>query len=131
MHLAGAYSTVLCLFFSSVVYFSHRRSSRIKKLTGAPKNSGVDTFPNPVSHFGFSRQCGFACGKQVPLAPLGWYFLLTYLHHALFSFLLTCFACLHASFPLIKLLAYFLTYLLAYFFDCLLAYLHTSSHTYT
>ena len=45
------------LFLFPVVYFSHRRSARIKKLilrklTGAPKNLGVDTFPDPVSHFG-------------------------------------------------------------------------------
>ena len=44
-------------FFSfPVVYFSHRRSARIKKLilkklTGASKNLGVDTFPDPVSQF--------------------------------------------------------------------------------
>ena len=37
--------------------FSHRQSARIKKLiwqklTGAPNNLGLDTFPNPVGHFG-------------------------------------------------------------------------------
>ena len=44
------------VFFSSVVTFSHRGSARIKtlieqKLTGAPKNLGVDPFPDPVGHF--------------------------------------------------------------------------------
>ena len=44
-------------FFPSVVYFFHRGSVQIKvlilqKLTGAPKNLGLDTFPDPVSHFG-------------------------------------------------------------------------------
>ena len=45
------------IFFFPVVYFSHRRSARIKKLidgklTGGPKNLGIDTFPHPVCHFG-------------------------------------------------------------------------------
>merc|ERR1711954_400716 len=44
-------------FFFSVATFSHRRSARIKKLilrklTGSPKNLGVDTFPDPLRHFG-------------------------------------------------------------------------------
>ena len=43
--------------FFSVATFSHRRSARIKKLiqrklTGTPKNLGVDTFPDPLRHFG-------------------------------------------------------------------------------
>ena len=47
-------------FFSSIVYFSHRRSARIKKLiywklTGAPKNLGVffvlAQCPDVLSHF--------------------------------------------------------------------------------
>ena len=45
------------LFFFPVVYFSHRRSARIKKLilrklTGAPKNPGLDPLPDHVGHFG-------------------------------------------------------------------------------
>ena len=44
---------LLFLFSSSVVYYSHRGSARIKKLiwqklTGAPKNRGMKTFPDPV-----------------------------------------------------------------------------------
>ena len=44
-------------FFFSVATFSHRRSARIKKLIQRkllrmPKNLGVDTFPDPVAHFG-------------------------------------------------------------------------------
>ena len=40
-----------------VATFSHRRSAQIKKLilsklTGAPKNLGLDPFPDPVGHFG-------------------------------------------------------------------------------
>ena len=73
-------------FFFSVVYFSHRRSARIKKLilrklTGAPQNLGVDTFLDPVGHFGAHwhavrrcRRCGVAGSERVPPAPLGWYF---------------------------------------------------------
>ena len=37
------------------------------------KNLGVHTFPDPVGHFGFCRQCGIAGGEQVPPSPLGWY----------------------------------------------------------
>ena len=53
--------SIRCFFFSrfffSVATFSHRRSARIKKLiqrklTGTPKNLGVDTFPDPLCHFG-------------------------------------------------------------------------------
>ena len=41
----------------SVVFFSHRRSTPIKKsiyrkLTGAPKNLQVDPFPDLIGHFG-------------------------------------------------------------------------------
>ena len=44
-------------FFFSVATFSHGTIARIKKLilrkfTGAPKNLGVDTFPDPVGHLG-------------------------------------------------------------------------------
>ena len=44
-------------FFFSVTTFSHTRSALINKLilwklTGAHKNLGVDTFPDPVGHFG-------------------------------------------------------------------------------
>ena len=43
--------------FSSAAIFSHRRSARIKKLIlqkmlRMPKNLGVNTFPDPVGHFG-------------------------------------------------------------------------------
>ena len=68
-----------CLFFSTV-FFSHRRSARIKKpilqkLTGAPKNLGLDTFLDPVSHFGAptSHFAGIAGGERVPPALLGFY----------------------------------------------------------
>ena len=57
-----ATTLVACIkiFFShfiSVATFSHRRNARIKKLilrklTGTPKNLGVDTFPDPLCHFG-------------------------------------------------------------------------------
>ena len=45
------------VFFPSVATYSHRRSARIKKLIKRkllrmPKNLGVDTFPDPVGHFG-------------------------------------------------------------------------------
>ena len=40
---------------------------------GAPKNQEVDTFPDPVGHFGFCRWCGIAGGERVTLAQLGWY----------------------------------------------------------
>ena len=48
-------------FFPSVVYFSHRRSARIKKLidgnlTGALKTLGVHTFPHPIGQFGAPLQ---------------------------------------------------------------------------
>ena len=55
-------------------------------MTGAPQNLGVDTFPDPVSHFWAHwrpfwilqavrrcRRCGVAGGERVPPAPLGWY----------------------------------------------------------
>ena len=74
------------LFFPfSVVTISQRMSARIKKLikqklTLAPKETGVDTFPDPIGHFvapsdhfGFCKWCGIAGGKRVPPAPLGWY----------------------------------------------------------
>ena len=43
--------------FSSVIYFSHRRSAPIKKLIkqkmmGASKNLRLNPFPGPVGHFG-------------------------------------------------------------------------------
>ena len=42
-----------------------------------PKNLGVDTFPDPVGHFGAHWhavwRCGVAGGERVPPAPLGWY----------------------------------------------------------
>ena len=48
-----------------------------------PKNLGVDTFPDPVSHFGFHLAAimdfaGVAvsgCGDRVPPSPLGWYYI--------------------------------------------------------
>ena len=56
-HYKRHYFPFLFSFFFSVVYFYHRRSARIKKLiqrklTGTPKNLGVDTFPDPLCHFG-------------------------------------------------------------------------------
>ena len=53
----SVFSFFFPLFFPSVAIFSHRRSARIKKriqrnLTGAPKNLGVDHFPDPGGHFG-------------------------------------------------------------------------------
>ena len=59
----------------------NRRRARIKKLikhklTGAPKNTEVDTSAilGPHSdHFWFCRHCSIALGERVPLAPLGWY----------------------------------------------------------
>ena len=73
-------------FFFSVIYFSQRRSARIKKLIlrklivgVGPKNLGVCIFPDPSAilwppngHFGFCRRCGIAGGERV---PLGWYYL--------------------------------------------------------
>ena len=41
---------------------------------GVPKKLGVDTFPDPVGHYGFCRQCGVAVDERVTPAPLGWYF---------------------------------------------------------
>ena len=64
-----------------IFYFSHRRGAQFKKLIkqklmGAPKNLVVDTFPDPIDHFGFCRLCGVAGGERVPLAPLDWYFII-------------------------------------------------------
>ena len=52
-----------------------------------PKNLRVDTFPDPVGHFGAPwqpywilhavrrcRQGGVAGGERVPPSPLGWYY---------------------------------------------------------
>ena len=44
-------------FIFSVVYFSHRRSARIKKLIlrklfGVANSLGIDPFPDPIDHFG-------------------------------------------------------------------------------
>ena len=55
--VSGHYKHHYFLFLFSVVYFSHRRSALIKKLIlrkllRLPKNLGVDTFPDPVGHFG-------------------------------------------------------------------------------
>ena len=56
--VSGHYKRHYFLFFLlSVVYFSHRRSARIKKLIlgkllKMPKNLGVDTFPDLVGYFG-------------------------------------------------------------------------------
>ena len=54
---------------------------------GAPKNLGVDTFPDPVGHFGppsghlgFCRQCCVEDGELVPPAPIGWYFTKSFFH---------------------------------------------------
>ena len=50
--VSGHYKQHYFLFFFFVVYFSHRRSARIKKLIwqklmAAPNNLGFDLFPNP------------------------------------------------------------------------------------
>ena len=52
-------------------------------MTGAPKNLGEDTFPDPVDHlgvpsghFGFCRRCCVAGGERKPPVPLGWYFVI-------------------------------------------------------
>ena len=63
---------------SSVAIYSHRRSAPIKKLIQqkllrTSKNLGVDTFPDPVGHFGFGRWCSVAGSERVPPSPLGWY----------------------------------------------------------
>ena len=49
-------------------------------MMGALKNFRIDTFPDPVGHFGapsshigISRWCGIAFGERVTLALLGWY----------------------------------------------------------
>ena len=67
--ISGKYFCPYFLFsppFFPVFYFSHRGSARIKKLfskvAGVHKNLGVDTFPDPISHFVFCR---------LPLGGLG------------------------------------------------------------
>ena len=73
---------------------NHRRSAWrkkliLRKLPRMPKNLRVDTFPDPVGHFGAPwrpywilqavwrcRRCGVAGGERVPPLPLGWYFIL-------------------------------------------------------
>ena len=51
-----------------------------QNLLRMPKNLGVDTFPDPVGHFGppgghfgFCSWCGVAGGERVSPSPLGWY----------------------------------------------------------
>ena len=70
-------------FFLSVVYFSHKSSAQIKKpisrkLTGVPKNLGLDNFPDPVSHFGAPGShfdfAGGAGAEGVPPVTRGWYY---------------------------------------------------------
>ena len=56
-HYKRHYFLLFLFFLLSVVYFSHRRSARIKKLIlgkllKMPKNLGVDTFTDLVGHFG-------------------------------------------------------------------------------
>ena len=53
-------------FFSSVVTFSHRRSTRIKKLISESclERLGVDTFPDPVGPF-WAPWCPFWILKAV------------------------------------------------------------------
>ena len=56
MRLVISTSTFLPLFFRVTTFFN-RTAPQIKKLIlqkliGAPKNLGVDTFPDPVGHFG-------------------------------------------------------------------------------
>ena len=59
------------VYFSSVVYFSQRRSVWIKKiilqkLTGAAKYPRLDRFSDPVSHFGLCRYCSVADSERMP-----------------------------------------------------------------
>ena len=54
-------STIFSRF--SVIYFSHRRSARVKKR--------MDTLLDHVRHFGAPSS---HFGESVPPAPLGWYF---------------------------------------------------------
>ena len=74
------------LFFSflhfhfSVKTYAHRRSARIKnfierKMTGAPKNSGVHLFPDLVGHF--KAQWRQFWIFEVLSLPLGWYLILS------------------------------------------------------
>ena len=51
-----------------------------QKFTGAPKNLGIDTFPNQSFNFWpqsggfwFCRRCVISGSERVPLAPPGWY----------------------------------------------------------
>ena len=74
------------LFSFPVVYFSHRRSARIKKLiqrklTGVPQNLWVNPFPDRVGHFGppgghigFCRRYGVAGSERVPSLLLCCYY---------------------------------------------------------
>ena len=78
-------SMVFSFLFSSIVYFSYRKSARIKKLIsqkliGSTKNIGRDTFPEPAGHFEppsghfiFCKRWVVAGRDQVTLVPLGWY----------------------------------------------------------
>ena len=43
-------------------------------MIGAPKNLGLDPFPDSVGHFGFCRWWIVAGGEQMPPALLGMYF---------------------------------------------------------
>ena len=71
-----------------------RRSAQIKKLilrtlTGAPKNLGVDPFPDPGSHFGeplvaileFAGSVTLLAVSECPQppVPLGWYYVGLYM----------------------------------------------------
>ena len=64
---------VFPLFFSSIVYFSHRRSARIKKivyrkLIGAPKNLRVDTSPGlPLSSWSSHDTRCWHCWRPSPV----------------------------------------------------------------
>ena len=49
--LVATINVIIFSLFFSVVYFSHRRSARIKKLR-MPKNLRVETYPEPVGYFG-------------------------------------------------------------------------------
>ena len=46
---------VVFSFLFSVIYFSHRRNAQIK-VDGSAQNLEVDTFPEPIGHFGAPHQ---------------------------------------------------------------------------
>ena len=64
---------IFCHFFPLLSTFL-KRSAQIKKLIlkklmGAPEDLGVGTFSEPISHFGFYRQCKVAGRLSERVAP--------------------------------------------------------------